>query len=137
MSPISLGENSLRIWAIMKPENLVLAVAIIVATCVSIPDASAQFGGSFGGARGSRGSRGGESQGGNRDNRNQRPAAAPDANSYEQIDYRLSLLQEDIKLTAEQSAAWQAFASKARSYVGDLAHERSRGAGATPDNALR
>ena len=124
----------------MKLDIWVWIVADVLSTSLSIPDASAQFGrmgGAFGGARGGRGdrgTRGGDAQGNNRENRNERPVGAPDANSFEQIDYRLSLLQEDIKLTAEQSAAWQAFASKARSYAGDLARERTRGAAATPAN---
>ena len=126
--------------AIMKLASAVLVVAIIASTSLSIPDASAQFGGMggpFGGARGGRmdrGGRGGESQGINRESRNERPVVTPDSNSFEQIDYRLSLLQEDIKLTAEQSAAWQSFASKARAYAGDLARERTRGAVAVPAN---
>ena len=113
----------------MKLDKVFSAAVIVLTLAVLVPDASAQLGGmggAFGGARGGR-TRGGDSQTGNRENRNERPAVALEANSYEQIDYRLSVLQEDLKLTAEQSAAWQSFAGKARAYVSDLAREASRG----------
>ena len=106
-------------------------VALAILACFLTFEASAQFGGAFGGTRPGRGgaARGGETQGAPRESRNERPVVAPDVNSPEQIDYRLSLLQEDLKLVGEQNAVWHRFAGNAHAYVGDIARERSRGGG--------
>lgn len=74
-----------------------------------------------GGFRGDRPSR---ADGGNQENRYERPLI--DAESYEQIDYRLSMLETDLKLTPAQVPAWQAFAESVRNYATDLARERGR-----------
>ena len=122
----------------MKRNALILRLTVLFSAFLLISDASAQFGGGggvFGGGRSSgRSNRGGDSQGGNSSSRNERQVAPPEANSYEQIEFRLALLEEDLKLTPSQSDAWQSFAEKVRAYAGDLARERTRAMRAqTPD----
>jgi hypothetical protein len=106
---------------------------LAAAGIVWISDALAQFGGTgggfgggLGGSRMGRGSRGGEGTGGSRDGRNERLVAAPDPASVEQVDYRISLLQDDLKLTQAQYPLWQSFSGKVRQYALDLARERNR-----------
>ena len=65
-----------------------------------------------------------DAQKSNQDNRNDRPAEA----SYEQIEYRLVLLEESLKLAPEQKNGWQNFAEKARAYAADIARERAQNA---------
>jgi hypothetical protein len=114
----------------MKRSALILRLAVLCSAFLLISDVAAQFGGGggvFGGGRSSgRSTRGGDSQGGNSTSRNERQVAPPETNSYEQIEFRLGLFEEDLKLTPAQSDAWQAFAEKVRAYAGDLARERTR-----------
>ena len=115
----------------MNLRKPLLLLTTLLSICMLVPDAYAQFGG-IGGMGGNRSGRmggrnSGDSQSGSRDSRNERPVTAPDASSYEQTEYRLSLLEDDLHLTPDQSAAWLSFSSKARTYAGDLARERARG----------
>jgi len=127
----------------MKFARRFFPFVVCVSAALLVADASAQFGGIFGSGQGRRsgGNRGADTQGGNQQSRNERPAAAPDPNSYEQIEYRLSLLQEDLKLTGEQNGTWQTFAAKTRAYAGDVARERASGmrpaAGTAQGNGLQ
>lgn len=111
----------------LHPGSIVIALVLAAG---GMDAAWAQFGGSggvFGGRggapRGDRGlgtpPRGGE-RGPARDN------FQPDPASYEMIDYRLSMLQDDLKLTPAQQPLWRAFADKTLGYAGDLARERNR-----------
>ncbi len=110
-------------------------ILILVAagtTTLLVPDALAQVGGGFGGSMG--GGMGGRSHGGrntngdtsgeSKTNAEKRPEI-PDPNGFEQISYRLSLIQEELKLEPGQLGAWLSFASKVRSYAADLAREKS------------
>lgn len=118
----------------MKHARRLLPLVALLSATVLISDAEAQsggIGGIFGGSRGSRGGRGSDTQGSNRETRNERTVAGPDTNSYELIEYRLSLFQEDLKLKPEQNDAWQSFARMTRAYAGDIARERARGMRAT------
>ena len=129
----------------MKRFQLALPLAILFSATLVISDAEAQsggIGGIFGGGRSGRSSRGSDGQGSNRESRNERTVAMPDSNSYELIEYRLSLFQEDLKLKPEQNDAWQSFANKTRAYAGDLARERAKAmrtatGAATPAGALQ
>jgi hypothetical protein len=80
----------------------------------------AQFGGGNpgGGARGNRGRPDGAA-------REQRPPVRD--NSPEQIEDRLGMLEEDLHLTANQQAAWQATEQKIVAYAADIGREQSRG----------
>jgi hypothetical protein len=44
----------------------------------------------------------------------------------DQLEYRLSTLQVDLRLAAEQAPLWQAFADRVLALEGDLARERNR-----------
>ena len=46
--------------------------------------------------------------------------------TYEQIEIGLSRLEESLKLTPEQSKAWNNFAIKVRLYASDVAKERAK-----------
>lgn len=104
-----------------------LAALLCVACLLSTSSASAQLGsGGMGGKQ-----RGGmsdrnraDSQKSNQDNRNDRTAEA----SFEQIEYRLVLLEESLKLALEQKSDWQQFSEKARAYATDIARERAQNA---------
>lgn len=125
----------------MQSHRMFLIVTAFLSGMLLVADASAQFGGIGGGVFGSRGARGGARgdipPGGGQTSRNERTIAGPDANSYEQIEYRLSLLQDDLRLSAEQNPAWQAFATKVRAYAGDVARERARGMRPNPASAAQ
>ena len=112
-----------------------LIVAILLSVGVLLAnDACAQFGG-MGGMGGMGGSRGGRGMGGrgaepadsSRENRGQPSALRAEPWGYEQLDYRLNLLQVDLNLTqAEPIAAWLNFAAKVRDYGADQARDRAR-----------
>lgn len=96
------------------------------AACVALPAGSslAQFGGP-GGPGGVFGGR----RGGDRDDFGRKgppPRPVQQEESYELIEYRLMLLEEDLQLRAPQREAWQAFAERVRAYAGDLARDRAR-----------
>jgi hypothetical protein len=93
----------------------------VIATLVFVLDAidcNAQFGG-----RGSRGAN--KDQGNSQDKRNNRPAQQQ-SDSSELMEYRLSLLEEDLHLQSGQRASWELFADKVRAYAGDLARVQAR-----------
>lgn len=54
------------------------------------------------------------------------PAPGSHLLTYEQIETRLSQLEESLKPAGEQSKAWANFASKVRLYASDVAKERAR-----------
>lgn len=105
---------------------LTMSVTLAIAA-LPVSQAFAQVGGGFGGGFGGRshGNRNGE-PGGERKPNADKAQEAPDPNSYEQINYRLSLIQEDIKPEPGQLDAWLGFASKVRAYAADVAREKSQ-----------
>jgi hypothetical protein len=105
----------------MKNSRWLLAWMLTALLVVS--DAQAQFGGGFG-----RGMRGGDRDrnSGNPAGHVERPPATPDPASYEQIDYRLMLLEEDLRLAPPQINVWQSFAGKVRAFASDQAREQAR-----------
>lgn len=108
---------------------LIFSCALALPLLLSTEHANAQWGGGMGGGMGgggpgSRGDRPGRPNMGNRENRIEKPNIDPE--SYEQIDYRLSMLEDDLKLTSMQQRAWQAFAESVKTYANDLSRERTR-----------
>ena len=99
-------------------------------------DSRAQFGGGNGSSRsGGLGGMMGGSRGGNRDQGNQdsrigRPVQ-PDNESFDQIEYRLTLLEDELHLQKEQVTSWQSFAAKVTAYAGDLARARAHATNTT------
>jgi hypothetical protein len=102
----------------MNSGVLIRAVVVALALALCTADALAQFGG-----RGGRG--GNRDQGGSQDSRSNRPALQ-ESDTLEQMEYRLSLLEEDLRLQPTQTAAWDSFAGKVRAFLGDLARARAR-----------
>ena len=103
------------------PFGILLLVFALGAT-----DCLAQFGGRSG--RGGQGGMSGGSRGADRD-QDFRPTR-PDVESLEQVDYRLSILEEDLRLNPTQRTPWDSFAGKVRAYAGDIARARARMANA-------
>jgi hypothetical protein len=102
--------------------RLLPAVTALVFALVAT-ESCAQFGGM--GGMGGRSRGGGRDQGYSQDYRNYRPAPQ-DSDSYEQTEFRLQLLEEDLHLQSAQQPAWEAFAGRVRAYAGDLARARAR-----------
>jgi hypothetical protein len=99
-------------------------VAMLV-VALGATDSYAQFSGGRGGMGGmSGGGRSGNRDQSNQENRNNNRPVQED--TYEQMEYRLSLLEEDLHLRPEQRAAWEAFAGRVRAYASDLARARPR-----------
>jgi len=101
-----------------------LAVGLLAVALLH--DAQAQMGGMGGGMGGmGRGRGGGEGSRG-QESRAKAPVATPDPDSFEQVDYRLSLLEDALKLKDDQLAPWRAFQAKTRDYAQDVVRERGR-----------
>ena len=97
-----------------------------VALLLVAADTFAQFG-----SRGAPvGMMGGLRAGGGRDKNSQdmlnnRPTQQS-VDSYEQTEYRLQLMGEDLHLQLDQRPLWESFANKVRAYASDLARARTR-----------
>jgi hypothetical protein len=100
----------------MKTPGLALVAAIVAAmTLVMAFDAVAQFGGGMG-RRGMRMEKGNSSS--------SRSTTQESVTSL--VDYRLALLQEDLKLTREQESGWLTYEERIKALAGDIARERER-----------
>jgi hypothetical protein len=55
----------------------------------------------------------------------------------DQVEYRLDLLQEDLKLRPEQYNAWAAYSDRVKALAVDMTRERSRGMVVTTGTALQ
>jgi len=102
--------------------RLLAGIAMLV-FALAATESFAQFGGMGGMSGRSRG--GNRDQGNSQENRNYRPVQQEN-DTFEQIEYRLQSLEEDLHLQPEQQASWGAFAAKVRAYAGDLARARAR-----------
>jgi len=108
----------------VKVKTTKFAVIYLLAaiTACAAPDLLAQFppgGGGFPGG-GMRGGRHHPDSSG----KDKRPAIQE--NAADLVEYRLELLQEDLKLAPGQENAWVAYADKVRALTSDLLRERSR-----------
>jgi len=103
----------------MRIRSVMIAVLIGVAAASTALEVAAQFGGGMpgGGMRGNRNRADGPAT-------NQRPLVQD--NSPEQLEDRLGMLEEDLRLSAEQRAAWQSYADKVRSLINDIGRDRER-----------
>ena len=114
----------------MKPYLVIPAACVILSSLLLVPDVYAQFGGgNMGGGAGMGGPRPGERGKGCGDKPEGAPPAAgqaPQMMGRDQLEYRLSTLQVDLRLAAEQAPLWQAFANRVLALEGDLARERNR-----------
>jgi hypothetical protein len=120
------GSNMPLKSAVMQRHRLILPIAVLVAIALSAADACAQSGmGGMGGGRGGRNG-GTNTQGNTQGGSSVQPMTPADPSSYGQIDYRLTLLQDELGLKPEQIGLWQSFAGKVRSFADDMARERER-----------
>jgi hypothetical protein len=110
----------------MKSRSHLLIGLVTFALAFGATDTFAQFGS----RGGSGGMMGGSRGGGNRDqsgqdNRRNSPVQQA-VDSYEQTEYRLQLMEEDLHLQPAQRPVWDSFATKVRAYASDLARARAR-----------
>jgi len=113
-----------------------VASLFVLLTILPAKESFAQWGGGSGmsGMSGMPGSR----RGGNRNNSNADSSTSSSSGNmtvttpkdflltYEQIETRLSQLEESLKLSSDQTKAWGNFATKVRLYASDVAKERAR-----------
>ncbi len=128
----------------MKPYLLaVLAACVCFLSVLWVPDAYAQFGGGMGGGMGG-GAGGGRHGAGERSKgcgAGEKPDAAkgsvgPQAPlSREQLEYHLGTLQVDLRLTPEQTAAWQTFSDRILALQADMDRQRGRSVSAASVSA--
>ena len=114
----------------MKTTRLAAVAALVTAAGLFvIADAMAQFGGGMpgGGRRGARMEKG-SGPGANR--------PAPQENVSDLVEYRLALLQEDLRLAREQEVAWVAYEERTKALAADVARERTRMQSANTLNAV-
>ena len=100
-----------------------LAGIVILVFALGTTTSFAQFGGWGGKSGGARS--GNRNQGNTQESRNIRPPQQEN-DTYEQMEYRLQLLEEDLHLLPDQRNSWDSFAGKVRAYAGDLARARAR-----------
>lgn len=79
--------------------------------------------------------RGGERNRQNDPAKDQRPALQE--NITDLVEYRLALLEEDLRLSPGQKIAWQSYADKMQALASDVSRERNRGQPDAPTNALQ
>ena len=121
----------------MKATRTGAGIVLAALTIFATQELYAQFGsggmggGMGGGMRGGRSRQQGDSMKGGEQRRQSQQ------NILDDVEYRLDLLQEDLKLKPEQFTAWAAFSDKTKAYATDLARERSRGRVDTPGTALQ
>ena len=106
---------------------LLIAVSTsVLPVSEAIAQMSGGFGSGLGGGMGGRshGNRNAESGADHKANAEKAPEV-PDPTSYEQINYRLSLIQEELKLEPAQIGVWLTFSSKVRAFALDIAREKT------------
>ena len=116
----------------MKRITGIISVLLCAIIACTAPDLYAQFpGGGRPGAGGGRpfgGPPGGATQG---------PRPAADGNVVELIDFRLGLLEEDLKLANPQLKAWETCAERVRALAADIARERAPSQALAPPTAMQ
>ena len=107
------------------------AVALFAQFAIPI-DASAQFGGGgMGGMGGKRGARMGMGA-----DKGSTPKRGNQESVANLVEYRLMLLQEDLRLTREQESGWLAYEERVKALAGDLTRERERAQSAALTSAV-
>lgn len=96
----------------------------------SAPDLLAQFPGGKSGSSGRM--RGGAAAGGI-----QAPRPSADGSIVELVEFRLNLLEEDLRLTATQQRLWDPYAERVRALAADIARERTPSTSIAPPTAMQ
>jgi protein CpxP len=99
-----------------------LVIYFLVAASFSC--AAAEVMAQFPGGGGTFGRRGGARGGEEMARQNQRPAAQE--NLADLVEFRLNVLQEDLKLSTAQEPAWASFSDRIRALISDISRERGR-----------
>ena len=111
-------------------------VALLLAgTLVAAPDVAAQFPGERSGVPGGGRPRQGDGPGARGGQRI--PAENPDENFGNQVEYRLELLREDLRLEPAQQGRWRTLAGQVVAFAEDLNRERRPEGGSTQGTALQ
>jgi hypothetical protein len=123
----------------MKPYLMTLAAFLFISSLLLVPDVYAQFsGGGMGGGPGAGmgggrpGDRGKGCDGGEKPGADKGPKGQPpEMMGREQLEYKLSTLQVDLRLTPEQTTLWHAYANHILALESDLSRQRARGVSAS------
>jgi hypothetical protein len=106
-------------------------VLAVVVACTA-PDLLAQFPG------GKPGGMGGRTRGGTPSSSGfQAPRPASDGNVTVLIEYRLGLLEEDLKLTPTLLKSWEPYAERVRAMAADVMRERAPAQSLAPPTAMQ
>ena len=107
----------------------IIGFLFAAAVTLTAPDLLAQFGGK---SDSSGRSRGRAPSGGI-----QAPRPSSDGNIAELIEFRLNLLEEDLRLTDYQQKSWVPFAERVRALAADIARERAPSQSFAPPTAMQ
>lgn len=110
----------------MRRQKLALVFLLMAVTSGAAMESFAQFGG---------GMRGGRNRPDGATMKDQRPSMQE--NLAEQVEDRLAMLEEDLRLAPGQQSAWQTYSEKVRALAADIVRERTRTPAGTQMNALQ
>jgi hypothetical protein len=104
-------------------KQMIGALLAIIMALIFSAEVLAQFpGGGMGGSRSSRGGFGGRESG---RGTIQAPREANNGDTAELIEYRLGMLEEDLKMSPAQLRSWEPFANGVRAAGADIVRERN------------
>lgn len=109
----------------IEAKQFAAALLAVLMAFLFTTEVLAQFpgtGGMGGGGMGGRSSRGGRSESGRGTIQAPRPSNSGDA--FELIEFRLGMLEEDLKLTPAQLKSWDPWAAQVRAIAADLHHRQ-------------
>src|SRR4051794_17812365 len=112
-SRYEIDPSDARRNAVMNARIQLMTGAAILIAGLFTADSFSQFGGMGGMSGRSHGANRGES---NSQDKGTKHPTQQENDTYEQTEYRLSLLEEDLHLQPEQRAAWASFAARVRAY---------------------
>jgi hypothetical protein len=108
----------------------VISGLLAAAIAFTAPDLLAQFSGGKSGSSG-------RTRGGAPSSGIQAPRPSSDGNIVELVEFRLNLLEEDLRLTANQQKLWAPYAERVRALAADIARERAPSQSIAPPTAMQ
>ena len=114
----------------MKIFRGLISGLLAAAVAFTAPELLAQFPGGKSGSSGRM--RGGAPPGGI-----QAPRPSADSNIVELVEFRLNLLEEDLRLKANQQKSWDPYAERVRALAADIARERTPSQSIAPPTAMQ
>ena len=106
----------------------IVSVVLAASFAFAVPDLLAQFPGGKPTGR----TRGGAPSGGI-----QAPRPGTDGNITELVEFRLNLLEEDLRLTDNQQRSWVPYAERVRALAADIARDRAPSTSFAPPTAMQ